>query len=186
MRYSAWLIGTMIFTACSIDHVTVATLDDEAAGAPASDATTASAGLAATGLSAGAGGVASSGAVQPEGAAGRVLLDNGGSAGSIFLLGSAGDSGVSSVTRCSCLGEKPQFCGSDGLTYPMDCGDGGTCLPPSVECWHSCPCLVGEADAGVTSSFSADCAPPAQCNGDVVCMTFTNVSPNAQTTCTTN
>jgi len=88
-------------------------------------------------------------------------------------------------TRCSCLEEKTQFCGSDGVTYPIECDEGDVCLPPSVDCWHACPCLPGEQGTGmgVTSSFTADCMPPTPCAGDVVCMTFTNVSPGSLTGC---
>jgi len=182
MRNIALSIG-IIVTACSIDHLTVAALDDSnAAGTSASGSPAA----AAVSGSAGSGGVVTFAGSSSGGAAGSVLLVNGGAAGSHLIGDLAGEGGLASELRCSCLGQqRPQFCGSDGITYPIECSDGGTCLPPSVDCWHACPCLAGEADAGTTTSwFSVDCAPPAQCTEGIVCMSFSNLAPDMGT-CTT-
>jgi len=186
MRNAAFLLGILVVTACSIDHITVAALDD--AGTPSAGmadslaGSAGSAGSAGTSGSAGNGGVFAAAGAEPEGEAGRVSIAAGGSTQDGVLLSQAGEGGTTSELRCSCLGQpKPQFCGSDGVTYPIECSDGGTCLPPSVDCWHACPCLAGDTGAGATTSwFSLDCVPSTQCAEGVVCMTFTNVSPEAR------
>ena len=187
MRNTALSLGIMIVTACTVDHITVAALDEmSAAGAAASGAPAGGAGSAGASGNAGSGGAVPSAGAQPEGDAGRGLLTSGGSAGSDLLRNLAGEGGVTSELRCSCLGQQqPQFCGSDGITYPIECSDGGTCLPPSIDCWHACPCLPSDQDAGTVSWFSVDCVPMTQCTEGVVCMMFSNVSPDTQSTCTT-
>jgi hypothetical protein len=181
MRNYAVLIGITIVVACSVDHVTVAALDDASAGegwggASAADPTRNGPGFA----GAETGGGAASAGRSSDGGAGSVSIGTGGDP-----LSAAGESGGISFTRCSCLQEKTRICGSDGVTYPSQCDEGDVCLPPSVDCWHACPCLPGEqgTGTGVTSSFTADCLPPTPCAGDVVCMTFTNVSPDSVTGC---
>jgi hypothetical protein len=181
MRTYAVLMGRTIAAACSVDHVTVAALDDASGGegwggVPAADPTAGGAGFADP--SAETGGVAASGAWPSDGDAGSVSSTTGGEPLSV-----AGAGAGISFTRCSCLEEKTQFCGSDGVTYPIECAEGDVCLPPSVDCWHACPCLPGEQGTGVTSSCTVDCTPTTPCAGDVVCMTFTNVSPDSLTGC---
>ncbi|HEY0469956.1 MAG TPA: hypothetical protein VGC79_37475, partial [Polyangiaceae bacterium] len=156
-----------------------------AGGAPAGSASAGGTASAGASGSAGSGGVVTSAGAPSEGDAGRVLIATGGANGSDILRNLAGEGGVTSELRCSCLGHaSPQFCGSDGITYPIECSDGGTCLPPSVDCWHACPCLAGDDATGTTPWFSVDCLPTTQCTDGVVCMTFTNVSRDTQTICT--
>lgn len=189
MRNTALLLGILVVTACSIDHVMVAALDEaSAAGAPAGGASAGGASLGGAGsagarANAGAGGVVIAGASQSESDAGRVLITTGGSAGTDELRNLAGEGGVGSELFCSCLGTKSQFCGSDGVTYPVECADGDVCLPPAIDCWHACPCLTDDAGVGTTSWFSLGCV-PSECTDGVVCMLFTNVVPD-HTICTT-
>jgi hypothetical protein len=196
MRNTALLLGFVGITACSVDHIVVAALDNvSAAGAFAAGAggSTAAGGEGArpadAGASAGLGGEVAlgGGGSRGEAEAGGFSITWGGAVGSAVLLDAAGAGGATTEIRCSCLGQQAaQVCGTDGLTYPAECGDAGPCLPPAIDCFHACPCL----DAGVggmaeASWFPLECAATAPCS-DVVCMMFSNVRDTPTLCATTN
>ncbi len=194
MRKVALLIGIHALVACSVDHLVVAALDDAGsagdAGANAAGAgedTAAAPELAGSaGLNentSGAGGFGGAPSARETGGAGVLLLTSGGDVG-VFI---GGDAGASSKFVCSCSSNQSELCGTDGVTYdgvnaPSSCEDGGVCAPPSIACWHACPCNPGESsDLDSTMSwFSLDCAGTAQCSGDFTCMAF---SGDVKVTC---
>jgi hypothetical protein len=188
MRNTALLLATLVTVACSVDHLVLAALD-EAGGANAGGS---SAGAGSSGLSAGAAGNVSAGGSQTDSAAARGGSAQGGmdriilgSAGGNVDIRIGGDAGATSQLVCSCLGTQAEVCGSDGVTYAAGCEDAGDCVLPTIACWHACPCLAGEsAEPDTASWFSLDCAATAPCADGVVCMTFSNVTPDMHT-CTT-
>lgn len=186
MRNLAMLIGVHALLACSVDHLVVARLDDAgSAGAPTAGAGEDSAGAPDLAGSAGSAGLnentsgASGSAGTPStgaaGDAGVLITSFGGDVG--VLIG--GDAGASSQFICSCLSNQSELCGTDGVTYDgvnlqSSCEDGGACSPPSIACWHACPCNPGESSDlnSTTTWFTPDCAGSAQCTGDFTCMAF--------------
>jgi hypothetical protein len=194
MRDALLLLGLIAVTACSLDHVVVAALEDGGVnGSSAGDASSSRAGSAASAeapANAGSAGTRASPGLTAEGEAGRASTAAGGSADRGVLLTAAGAGGVTDKLLCSCLDQQLEFCGSDGVTYPTECGDAGPCFPPAIDCWHACPCLDPELDAGAdvtstTSWFSPDCLPSTPCTGDSICMMFSDVDNDAQTICAT-
>jgi hypothetical protein len=186
MRNAALLLGTLVTVACSVDHLVLASLDE--AVDPNVGGSSASAGM--SGLSANAAGDVNLGGSPLGGSAGldaaaqggrdRMILASGGSNVDIRI---SGDAGATSELVCSCLGTQAQVCGSDGITYAACTGE-GACIVPTIACWHACPCLAGEsADMDMVSWFSMDCAPAVACADGVICMTFSNVTPD-QRICT--
>ena len=176
MRNAALLIVILAVGACSLDHVVVAALDDAGSTNPG-----AVLGLAGgSGLNASAAGSGTSGGSPDQGGTDRFLIGLGGSSVNV-QIGADTDAGVTSVLLCSCGAQPTGLCGSDGITYPPSCDDGGTCILPEIACFHACPCLAGEsASAEVTSWFSPNCVLATQCAGDAFCLGFSNVTPNPQ------
>ena len=179
MRNGAQILGVVLVAACSVDHVVVAALDAPSAGRSAGGES----GAAITSVNAGAGG-----SLTFSDAAGRggsvAMVSSGGRAGdpSQTLVG---DAGTSSRRFCACLSNDSRVCGSDGITYPTPCEEGGVCFPPAIECWHACPCLQNEPDGGVTTTlYPSDCAPTTQCSGDVTCWFLTDAAADQQPPCT--
>ncbi|HYP88883.1 MAG TPA: hypothetical protein VEQ59_12030 [Polyangiaceae bacterium] len=191
MRDALLSLGFVVVSACSLDHVVVATLEDtgaSAASAGAAGSSSASrAGSAGALVSAGSAGTPAAAGVSAE--AGRASIASGGSAERGMLPNPGGAGGSSAVLLCSCLDQQLSVCGSDGVTYPTECSDAGPCFPPAIACWHACPCLDAELDAGAagvtTSWFSPECVSDNPCPSDFVCMTFSNVDREAQTICST-
>jgi len=187
MEKSALLLGLFAITACSLDHVVVAALDDAgAAGAFADGAGGSMTNERQADPGAGAGGVAASGGSRALAGAGASSITLGGAVGSV-LLEAGGAAGATTEIRCSCLGQQPaEVCGTDGLTYPTECSDAGPCFPPAIDCWHACPCLDAGSDGmGQATWFPLDCVASAQCSDNVVCMKFSNVVSDGQTLCAT-
>jgi len=180
MRNAALLIVILAVGACSLDHVVVAALDDQhaagAAGAAGAVGAAGAAGAAGAIGAAGTGGVVTFGGSSGRGGDSVTIITGG--TGDIFLLGSAGEGGVTSQVRCSCKGQQAQVCGSDGLTYPDSCSDGAVCSPPVIACWHACPCLDGEAGSmgGMVGSvwLPQSCVSTAQCADNRICLIFTD------------
>ncbi|HYP75035.1 MAG TPA: hypothetical protein VER12_03735 [Polyangiaceae bacterium] len=190
MQYSALLFGSLALIGCSLDHVVLAELDQAgAAGALAGAATSspiAVGGSANTSVSAGTGGLMMA-AIQAAGEAGQLQFASGGAVQNGAARSSAGEAGAFSELRCSCLGgQQGQLCGSDGITYPAECSDAGPCIPPAVACWHACPCLATDAEGvGTTTWFPPDCVAATECRDGVVCMMFTDISPDSPSACST-
>ena len=173
MRNIHLLLGTLAVTACSVDHVVVAALDD--AGSADSGGTSGRAGS--SGLTTSAAGSVTAGGAQSTGGTDRFLLSAGGSNVNVQIGTDAGTTQV----LCACQNEPAQLCGIDGVTYPTPCDDGGPCLVPMIACWHACPCVAGEPSTPPVSSWiSVDCIPTSPCTGDAMCLTFSNVPPSAQ------
>jgi len=192
MRNVAILVGIHALAGCSLEHIVVAALDESGGGGAAAEAGTtnaARAGAASLFASAGAGGLGAAGGALPEGDAGRVSITSGGVVDNT-VIGTLIAAGGDAQMHCSCLGHQAQVCGTDGLTYPRDCGDAGTCAPPEIACLNACPCLDGGLDNGGSSDFfwfPKDCVPMAQCSEGVVCMGFSDGTLNdTQSTCSTS
>ncbi|HET7543415.1 MAG TPA: Kazal-type serine protease inhibitor domain-containing protein [Polyangiaceae bacterium] len=194
MRDALFSLGFVMVSACSLDHVVVATLEDSSAGASsagaAGSAMAGRAGSAGAPPSASSAGMPAAVGATAESSAGSVSSASGGSIerGMLPSLGGAGGAGTALL--CSCLEQRVEVCGSDGVTYPNECSDAGLCFPPAIACWHACPCLDAELAAGAggttaTRWFSSDCVSDNPCTGDVVCMMFSNVDRDAQTLCMT-
>src|SRR6188768_2552717 len=179
MRDALLLLGFVAVTACSLDHVVVASLDESRAGSSnagqfgrAASASAGSGGALVTAGSAGALAVAGS-TVESE--AGRVSLALGGSGGNGLPQATAGAAGLTTAVLCSCFGQQTEVCGSDGVTYPTECSDAGPCFPPAIACWHACPCAdpelnAGAGGSGTTSWVSPTCVSPTACTGNLICM----------------
>jgi hypothetical protein len=191
MRNVTMLMGTFVITACSLDHIVVAALEQaggtnmggQSGGAGSSGVSATAAGNETSGGSLAQGGTASQGGPAPQGGTDRMLLGSGGSNVDVRI---GADAGATSEIVCSCNGQQAQLCGSDGVTYAACEEDAGTCLLPPIACFHACPCLDEEpADAEVITWFWQDCAPMAQCSNGFFCMTFTNVTPDVHI-CTTD
>jgi hypothetical protein len=176
MRNMALLIG-MFSVACAVDHVVVATLD----GSGGTNGTNDRGDAGSSGSVPSAAGNVSSGGSHSGGGTDRIILASGGTNVDVRI---GEDAGAASYLMCSCLGERQaELCGSDGLTYPGSCDDGGTCLPPAIACFHACPCLEDESGAvKVTSWFPETCAATAGCS-DFTCLAFSNVTVD-QPNCT--
>lgn len=192
MRNAALLVAVCALTACSLDHIVVAALDDVnaggTAGADAGRSNPGGGGTAGAASPAGSGGAIAGGS-QITGAAGRDFFGFGGVDGTTIIGSTIAEAGGSSVVRCSCLSRQAQACGTDGITYPTDC-DAGNCSPPAIACLHACPCLDGSGGSADTTSFTwvpAECVSMARCTDGVVCMTFTDGTfDDTQTTCPTS
>jgi hypothetical protein len=188
-RASTLLLGFIAVTACSVDHLLVAALDDMSAAGSSEGGADGS--LTAVGNEGGGGALVGSGGTAAFGGA-RSAAEGGGDSfilggGSSVLLGSAGAAGDGTEFRCSCLGQQPaQVCGTDGLTYPIECSDAGPCFPPAIDCWHACPCLDAGLDGmGEATWFPFECAATAHCSGNIVCMKFSNVVSDPEPLCGT-
>lgn len=193
MRIAALIFGVFTVAACSLDHVVVAALDAPSAGRSAGGGSGAAG--AGSGAAGGESGVA--GAIANASGGGRATLSgsagqndtvdttNGGAAAGDSSRNSADGGVLSSRVFCACLShEGGQLCGTDGITYPTECEDGGACLPPAIDCFHACPCLDNEPDGGVTTSlFPQDCVPMTECSGDVVCWPLTEEAASQQPSC---
>ena len=178
MRNAISIFGALIVAACSVDHIVVAALDDT--GSASTGGMFDSAGS--SGLSASAAGTVTSGGSRSAGPD-RIILVSGGTTSDVRIDSDAGAADASTTeVLCSCDGGQSSSCGSDGITYPTSCDDGGTCFPPSIACFHACPCLEAEpVGAQVTSWFSVDCDPTKQCAGGFICLMFSGAkrqSPN--------
>lgn len=105
MQNAAWLLGLLAVTACSLDHVLVAALDDASAEPP----TTAGS--------------------RNDGAAGTVWYVPGGSGGAAAIGTLLPRGGASSETRCSCLDREVQeSAGMGAFTwFPVDCVPAAPC-----------------------------------------------------------
>lgn len=189
MQHTLCLIGLIAVTACSLEHVVIAELDEAVAGsspmAEAGRPTFTVGGAAGAAPSAAFGGTVASGGSPSSGDAGWVSISSGGVDNTV--IGTFTDGGGASEVRCSCLGGEQQACGTDGITYPTDCGDAGPCVPPAIACLHACPCFDTDASSGGAPSlswFSIDCVSTARCSEGVICMSVTNATPdNTQRTC---
>jgi len=180
MQNATLLVGTLA-VACSLDHVRVATLDD--AGSASSSSTGGElAGAGHSNRSASAGGNAlASGGSPPQNGEDRFILISGGANGDVQI---SADAGAKSVVVCSCLGTQAEACGSDGVTYPAPCDDGGACLPPSIACFHACPCLDGETAGSETwFSLSPNCAPTVPCSEGLICLTLSSAPEGELSSC---
>ena len=178
MRNAALILGVVAVAACSVDHVVVAALDPPSAGRAAGGGS----GAAGSSVSAGTGGSVT--ASDAAGQGGRLDTANGGGAAGDPSQILTGDAGASSRTFCACLSTESHVCGSDGITYPTPCEEGGLCWPPAIDCLHACPCLANEPDGGVTTSLSpGDCVPMTPCSGDKICWILTNAEAEQQPPC---
>lgn len=175
MRNTSLLVGAFAVAACSLEHVVVAALDDAgSAGVAGMMARAGSSGLSASA----AGSVSSGGGHLSTGGMDRIILSSGGTNVDVQI---GTDAGTTTQVLCACENEQAQLCGIDGVTYPAPCDDGGPCLVPRIACWHACPCLAGEPSSPQVSSWiSVDCVPTSPCTGDAICLTFSNVTPSAQ------
>lgn len=196
MRNAALLLALCALTACSLDHMLIAELDEVGTGGASAGGTSrvsaggmGGAGAAGSTPSAGSGGVVALGGAQAGGEAGWVSLASGGFGGTILIGVVIPAAGATSETRCSCLSRQQEACGTDGITYPTtDCGDAGSCSPPEIECLHACPCNGDSASFNVDSFtwLPVDCVSMARCADGVVCMTFTGSTfDDTQTPCVT-
>jgi hypothetical protein len=167
--------GMLFIAACSVDHLVVAALDD--AGPANEGGAVGSAGTTSGSTAGKATWVGSPG----QGGMDRIILIASGGGNVDVRIGAGASGGPPTAVLCACEDEQASLCGSDGLTYPTPCEDGGTCAPPSIACFHACPCLEGEsASIEVTSWFPSDCDPATRCSGDVMCLTFGNVTTASQ------
>jgi len=189
MRYAALLIGFYATTACSLEHVVVAELDIAGAGgsplAPAGSAGSAGAGGSAGAVpSAGSGGSLFSGGSPAVGDAGGATFSVGGV--DTHIVGTIiGEGGGGSEKRCSCIGKTSELCGTDGITYPSQCVDAGTCSVPGIACLQACPCPDGQTGNLPTTTsewFPEECSSSAHCSEGVICMTFSGATFNDEPT----
>jgi len=172
MRNAILILGALVISACSVDHLLVAALDDADGGSAGGMINHAGS----SGESANAAGNVASGGSR-SGGMDTIILISGGATSDLQIESDAGvDPNAATKVLCSCDGGQTSLCGTDGITYPTACEDGGTCFPPSVACLHACPCLAGESASGVTSWFSVDCDPTHQCAGGFICLMFRNAS----------
>lgn len=174
MQSAASFTVLFAITGCSLDHVVVAALDDVSAAGSMATTTAAAGGGAAN---AGSGGEAVSGRSPTSGTGGTVWIVSGGSGGSVSIGSSTAEPESGSETRCSCLGQTREVCGTDGVTYPTACGDAENCMPPGIACLQACPCgdeNVGSAGVAAFSWFPASCVTTARCREGVVCMSFSD------------
>lgn len=197
MRNAVLLVGFVCITACSLDHIVVASLDDTSSGAPSMTV----AGSASAGAGAGTAGSGGLGGNAASGGSGGVIASAGARAtnetpGDSFSTGgitttftgtNLGDAGAASEIRCSCLGSSSYVCGTDGVTYSAACVDSGACTTPGIECLQACPCPesgVGGAPTSVPTLFTIECAATAHCSEGVICSKFSSVTFNdAPTDC---
>lgn len=185
MLSARWLLGFVAVTACSVDHVVVAALDDAGGGAGMMNNAAGIGGGGAAPIAANGGSgalAATGGGLLTGGETDRILIASGGNAQSVLIGELGGDAGATSLKRCSCLGQTSQMCGTDGITYPNECGDAEPCVPPAIACWHACPCLDDGVEMtgpdAATTWYTVDCIPTAGCSVGVVCMQFTNAELN--------
>lgn len=182
MRNVALMLGALSAAACSVDHLVVAALDAPSAGRSAGGESGAAGAGANANANTNGGSLATSGGSAGQG--GNVDTTDGAGAAGDGSQALAGDGGASSRKFCACLSNEASFCGSDGITYPTTCEDGGPCFPPAIDCWHACPCLDNEPQGGVTTSiFPSDCAPVTPCSGDKVCWMLTDEAAAQQPSC---
>jgi len=188
MRNAALLVGFYATTACSLDHVVVATLDSAGAGGWAIAGRTSSAGAggsAGGAPSAGSGGSVFSGGSPAGGDAGGDSIASGGVVDTHLIGTIIGAGGGASETRCSCIGRRSELCGTDGITYPSECVDTGACLPPGIACLQACPCPDGAGGNATTTTsdwFLMECASSAHCSEGVICMAFSGGTFNDEPT----
>jgi hypothetical protein len=176
MRNTALLMVTLA-AACSANHVLVAALDDT--GGAHSGGSIGSAGNSSLSAIGGSSPVSSGGSHAAPDAG--IVLTSGGSNVDVRI---GEDAGATSVVICACADGQAAFCGSDGMTYPNSCEDGGTCVPPMVACWHACPCLEGESASNETTFwFPEDCAPTTVCEREPTCLTIGYVTGSLLTFC---
>lgn len=196
--------------ACSTEHAIVATLDErggtssggatqlggtDSAGSVASGGTQGGGGAGAGAGSGGGSGGTSNAGTSEVSSGGSDSSSSGGSDASggatdgggpvVMIIGGA-NSGVMtgnpapSQEVCACIGAARQVCGSDGVTYEVNCSD-ISCLPPLIDCLGPCPCGPGSPKPTDTWDISR-CSQPV-CSDGTSCITFVGEPGEVHTTC---